>query len=236
MAEYKDCYIAFLDLLGFKNLIVQESCDEILTIFDEIKQDYHVHVNETHRQLMDYSKIHKKIMSDSICIYVETSVCNSLAGIISVCDYFQVRLLRLKKPILVRGAIVRGEIYANGDVTFGPGLSNAYLLEEKTAQFPRIILTGTIISDCKSSDLEGLNYIKDYTYRDTDAFYAVDDLFLFYGLSHDQKSWKDFMNYLNYILNSEVDKSIREKYLYIERDVPRVTKKYMNFIKENANV
>ena len=235
MSEYKDCYIAFLDILGFKNFVEHASCEDILKIFDEIQHQYIVRINETDKPLMDYQKIHKKIMSDSICIYVETSVLNSLAGIISVCDYFQVRMLRLEQPILVRGAIVRGKIYAEDDITFGPGLSSAYLLEEKTAIFPRIILTGTIINDCNSSDSEGLNYINDYTYRDSDAFYAVDYLYLFYGLSHDQKSWKDFMKYVYRILDTEVDKSIRDKYLYIEQSVPRAIKKYTQFIKDNPN-
>lgn len=58
---------------------------------------------------------------------------------------FQVSLAELADPVILRGGIVRGNLYAKGDITFGSGLTAAYLLEEKSAKFPRIIMTGELV-------------------------------------------------------------------------------------------
>ena len=226
MREYKECYIAFLDLLGFKNTVNNEACETIASFFDEIQHEYIVTVNETGLPLMDYSKITRKVMSDTICFYVDATVKNALAGLVSVCDYFQVRMLRLSKPILVRGAIVRDQIYAHGDVTFGPGVSKAYLLEEKTAKYPRVIFTKSLFDNSSESDVEGRKYLSEYTFHDDDGFCAVDYLYLFYGLDHENARWKDFARSVQKALDSETDTSIREKYLYIDKNIARMRKKY----------
>ena len=109
-------------------------------VFDEIYIEYPVTIDNEKRHLMDFNMLNRKIVSDTICLYVDSSITNSLAGLISTCDYLQVRLLRRKTPILLRGAIIKGKIYAKEDITFGPGVSKAYLMEEKTAKYPRIIL------------------------------------------------------------------------------------------------
>lgn len=33
--EYQECYIAFLDMLGFKNLIKEKECDYLLKVFEK---------------------------------------------------------------------------------------------------------------------------------------------------------------------------------------------------------
>ena len=63
MGEYKDCYIAFLDLLGFKALVEKKSCEDIAKLFDEIDTEYPVSINEENRPLMDFSALKKKVMS-----------------------------------------------------------------------------------------------------------------------------------------------------------------------------
>ena len=228
MREYKECYIAFLDLLGFKALIEDEesSCEKIAELFDEIDKESQIIITKEKRPLMDFAELQKKIMSDTICLYVDSAVVNSLAGLIATCNYLQVRLLGRETPILMRGAIIKGEIYAKGDITFGPGVSKAYLLEEKTAKYPRVILTKKLIDEWKTHDSHGKKSVDTYTYRDFDAFYATDYLLLFYGACGGKKSWKEFEEFLQRKLDTEENPSIREKYLYIERDIPRVMKKY----------
>lgn len=220
--EYKECYIAFLDLLGFKDLIDNEktTCEDIAKLFDEIRIEYPVTIEEEKRYLMDFDALKQKIMSDTICLYVDSSITNSLAGLISTCDYLQVRLLRRKTPMLLRGAIIKEKIYAKGDITFGPGVSKAYLMEEKTAKYPRIILTKNLIDEWKTHDFYGKDYVDTYTFRDSDAFFAVDYLYLFYGLDRGLSTWSKFARFVRDKLDTETNPSIREKYLYIERDIP----------------
>jgi hypothetical protein len=47
--------------------------------------------------------------------------------------------------ILLRGAITNGELYHKGSVIAGDALVTAYTLEEKCAIYPRIIITGDIL-------------------------------------------------------------------------------------------
>jgi len=236
--EYKDCYIAYLDILGFKNLL-KRSCDNlceyIATLFDRIQEEYYVTVNTTGRHLVNQSLIKQKIMSDSICFYVDASVPNALAGLIATCDYFQVRLSRQNDPLLVRGAIVRGKLYAENDVVFGQGFVDAYMMEEKTAKYPRIILTKALIKQCCCLDENGWDYIKRFTYDDDDAFVTVDYLYLYYGLSHEKDDWKRFAAYVFDKVEEETDASIKEKYLYLQRSIKRAIKKYMDN-EEDSNV
>lgn len=232
MKEYKDCYIAFIDLLGFKNIVKSYTCDEICQLYEKIVEEYTITVTTSGTPLFDHSKLSIKIMSDTICFYIESSIDNSLAGLIAICNYFQVRLMRLSEPILTRGAIVRDRIYAEGDITFGPGVVKAYLLEEKVAKYPRIILTKSVIDSCGNQDKYGNDYIKEFTYRDSDCFYVLDSLFMFYGLNHEQSEWKRFALYVKNMLDTEHDLSIREKYVYLENSINRAIKKYMEYIKE----
>ena len=228
MREYKECYIAFLDLLGFKDLIAdgESLCEDIAKVFDEIFIEYPVTIDNEKRYLIDFNMLKRKVMSDTICLYIDSSITNSLAGLISTCDYLQVRLSRRKKPVLLRGAIIKGEIYAEGDVTFGPGVSKAYLLEEKTAKYPRIILTKDLIDKWETHDFYGKDYVDTYTFRDFDAFYAVDYLYLFYGLDRREATWRNFKRYVQEKLDKETNLSIREKYLYLDQSISRAISKY----------
>ena len=59
----------------------------------------------------EMSDIKMKVMSDSICFYVDAGKSNALDGLIVACAYFQEQLLKLPDPILTRGSIVRGDIF-----------------------------------------------------------------------------------------------------------------------------
>ena len=225
MNKYKNYYIAFLDLLGFKNIIKEKRCDDVVKCFDEIKHKSTVSVNETGLPLFDHSQLKRFIMSDSICIFIEIDVKNSLAGLISFCDYFQVRMASLEEPILVRGAITQGELYYDNDVIFVPGLVKGYLMQEQTAKYPRIILVKSLLDKWNNYDEYGMDYLSKHTFYDNDEFLAVDYLYLFYGLRNQHESWKRFVKTVEYKLDNEVDNSIREKYLYIWNDIPRAKNK-----------
>ena len=213
--EYMNCYIAFLDILGFKGLVQSRSCEEIVRIFDEINKQYLITCDANHQPLVRPENVHLKVMSDSICLYIPTNVDNSLPVLIGLCAYLQERLWRLEKPMLVRGGIVQGDIYANKDVTFGTGLTNAYLLEERNAKVPRIIITKETIDGC-TSDLASKTYMEGLLVRDFDAFYYVDSFAMLYVWGQRDSSYIRFCNHIQKILNSTTDDSVREKYLYLE--------------------
>lgn len=231
MREFKDCYIAFLNLLGFKALLKSKKdniCEYIAGLFDRVQEEYHITVNSIGNYLIDPALVKQKIMSDSICFYVEASVPNALAGLIAVCNYFQVRLSRESEPILMRGAIVRGNLYAENDVLFGQGFVDAYLMEDETAKYPRIILTRALIKQCSCFDQYGMDYIKQFTFDDNDAFVTIDYLYLFYGLSHNNDDWKQFAKFVLNRVDEETNASLKEKYLYLWKNIERAIRKYVS--------
>ena len=235
--EYKEYYVALIDLLGFKNIIKKQSCEDIAQYYDEIHQKATVTVNTTGMALVPSDKITMKVMSDTVCFFVECTEKNSLAGLLAFCSYFQVRMMQLKIPVLSRGAVVKGKVYCEGDVFFGEGIVNAYLLEENVAVFPRVIITKeTIDSAMDYCDDDGKYYLNTHTFKDSDLFYCADSLLLFYGVYHEKKEWKNFARYVVQVLNSETNPSIREKYKYIYDNIPRISKRHNELIAEENNV
>ena len=220
-ATYSDCYIAFLDLLGFKNIINHKKWEDILKIFSKIKNPLDAIFISTGTEwvpIIDHdsvSKINLKIMSDSICFYIDATVPNAFCILISVCLLFQIEMLKLSEPILMRGGIVRGNIYAKGDITFGPGLSNAYLLEEKSAKYPRIIVTGEVVQvGVSETDQSCRKILTDYLYRDSDAYYILNYFSMLSG-DADEDAASNFFKHIEKELDTATDPSIREKYLYL---------------------
>lgn len=224
--QYQDCYVAFIDILGFKNLISNEttSCDKILDIYscfkDIIPRLTILDDSNKRIPIKEVDFIKTKIMSDSICIYINTNIEKALLCLVAVCINIQNILLKQEEPILVRGAISRGDIYAEGDITFGPALTQAYLMEEKNARYPRIIITKQLIDQ----GIEGLpaNVVKDLydglLFRDDDSFYSVN----FLAIINDESLHK-LRESVSKMLDSTTDSSIREKYLYLDKIIGRNT-------------
>lgn len=227
--EYNKCYIAFLDLLGFKNVIGKKTCQEILDIFSNIKipiQSINIYKGGKWVPLVDQETINKvnmKIMSDSICFYITASETNAFCTLAAVCTMFQIMMLKLPDPVLMRGGIVYGELFAFGDITYGPGLTNAYLLEEKSAKYPRIIMTGDIVERAfKETTPNCQQILSKLLNRDFDAFYMLNYFGLLPADGDNKQSTQIFYEHIEKVLNSAIDPSIREKYLYLESNMQKV--------------
>lgn len=221
--RYTECYVAFLDMLGFKKLIEDSSCEEIAEIFTK-------HLNTSPLRgaylgndifiLKDtINKLKAKVMSDSICFYIDVNVTNALLCIIMSCINFQYELYKNKISIFIRGAIVRGHLYAEEDIIFGPGLTQAYLLEKNNAKYPRIILTKETLKFLNGKNRkDNIDYapiLESIIFRDDDAFYAVNcirDL-----VKRDWAICENVKNRIKQMLDTTIDGSVREKYLYLEK-------------------
>ena len=227
---YSNCYIAFLDILGFKELVKKSNCQEILDIFEDIKNPVSMisfgNKDRSNAQEIPASRqIKTKVMSDSICFYIDSQLPNSLFCLLACCATFQAKLLRRSTPILTRGAIVLGDIYAEGDITFGPGMTQAYLLEEGGAKYPRIIIT----KETLLKGLENISHpqfgrsINELIFCDIDKYYAVNWLTMFFGFSSFDENnspiayFKKILDHIEHTLSSTTDSSIRDKYLYLDK-------------------
>jgi len=220
--RYSDCYIAFIDILGFKEMINNCPFEEIHRMYRrrmKMPMDFFSHDGKS---VLDMNDIHMKVMSDSVCFFVDSTITNSLVGLVATCLYFQVDLLRQSKPVLSRGAITHGEIYADGDIVFGPGFVKAYLMEEKSANYPRIIMTRETIDAAREQTAPAeADYLPKHTFLDFDEFYTIDCCELLEGFDDTGKDCANLLGFLNQTLATSTDSSIREKNLYLKKNLLR---------------
>lgn len=129
-------YVAFLDVLGFKELVSRRRVDTLETYFTTISETLTVIRN-------DKKNIKSLLVSDSI-ILVSPDTTEDFKTLLRAIQTIQARLSL--KNIWIRGAISFGEIYYNeiSNIIVGKGLINSYLLERE-AKYPRVIVDTAII-------------------------------------------------------------------------------------------
>ena len=217
MKEYIHCYFAFIDLLGFKEIVKKKTCSEIARIFDEAKKQYiinHVLDGNVEVPVIPPEDIHYYIMSDSICIYIKEDIELALPILECLCMNFQVRMLCLDTPIFVRGSISRGEIYEENGVLFGPALVEAYLRSEKLAHVPRIVIPVQFYEETKDPTIRA--WLDGFTYMEQDGFYVTRYINYFCIHKSTLQYRKKVDGFIREVLNTSVDQSLREKYLYVK--------------------
>jgi hypothetical protein len=132
----QDKYVAFIDVMGFSNLVNKGSIDNLESYFTEITKILY-------DMSFVKSEIQSLLISDSI-ILIAPDNSYSFRQLLTAIRRIQSSLL-LKK-ILIRGAVSFGQIYYDPykNIIVGKGYIKAYLLEGE-AIYPRIIIDPSII-------------------------------------------------------------------------------------------
>lgn len=224
--HYKEHFIAFLDILGFKELITSEECDTIYKIFDEIHSRSKGRMNYNGVQIEAYNHIYHKILSDSMIVFIDTEIDDAFAALLDICSRLQISLANKDNPILLRGGIVKGPLYYEDDIIYGQGLTDAYLLESKLAKYPRIIFTGDTFESGKENAKYMFPDLRDIMFRyktDEDGLLFVNYMPDVIGLDLDEKKlYADrLFSLCNTMLNKAIDSDLREKYLWLKRTIEK---------------
>ncbi len=137
----KNSFVAFFDVLGFKNLVEKNSHEKLMDIYDsalyksisEVEQMTNMVLGAiTPLKEMESLKIKIYVISDSIIFIQENLTQRGLLYIISYC-----RLLigaTMADGIPIRGGLSYGPISVGdrrGTTVVGKGLTNAYNIESK---------------------------------------------------------------------------------------------------------
>ena len=210
--EYNNYFVAFVDVLGFKNIIDSYSRDKVYELFSRNFKRSIANIIKNGESLINGDEIHYKTMSDSIVFYVKEDAKNALFGLLANCATFQASLLAMDTPILTRGGVSYGGFFIDGDIMFGPALTSAYLLESQNAKYPRIIMNHSLLLQY------GNEYCNNIVYEDDDLFWSINSLNIVLGKN--KTGFKDFDHLSSYVvevLDSTRDSSIREKYLYLRK-------------------
>ena len=134
-AEYKNRIVAFVDILGFKNLVLSLDNNKALherlySALSEIKSVY----SHSQSQNSAQSDLEVSIFSDSVVISSDKNI----FSIIWTCGWLQAKLLGI--GILTRGGISQGLTVHQQDVLYGKGMLKAYEIESTSAIYPRIVI------------------------------------------------------------------------------------------------
>ena len=222
-----EAYVAFLDILGFKEVVMNNSIDLVAHLLcgvneriesSEIALHYAVSLKADGPRNDKFQQFNRSLwksriisMSDSIVVVVPHYNQYSLAVMIDLCDYLQTELFTIsKEPILLRGAIAKGEIYVNNGIVCGKALVEAYLAEENSSIYPRIIMSKDIYCSGRMVSKED-NYKVNI---DNDGYYYIDS----YSVCMDNPEIeKRLRNLIAKNMNGYSSTKVREKYLWIQR-------------------
>lgn len=133
--EYKKRLVAFIDVLGFKNLVFSTDLVPIEKYYGFLLSKF---ADGAIKRKLDYL-----LISDSIVIFCDDTQEN-LFTLIKFAGILQSGLL--SEGIIVRGAISRGDLFVDKDsnIIVGPGLVNSFSLEA-AAKYPRIIIDRRVV-------------------------------------------------------------------------------------------
>lgn len=156
MATYRERYVAFLDILGFSELISFSVGQNASITVDQIRSILEVPEPVGKEQIVlgrigDISMSGHRLTAFSDCIIITTDVTEQ--GLIHLLQHVEkigFRLARL--GALYRGGIARGLVYHDEQYVFGPAVLDAYELE-KRAQMPRVLLSDSVIqAGCSAAE------------------------------------------------------------------------------------
>ena len=168
--EYEESFVAFLDVLGFKQMIRSQNRTKVNKYFGIVNSAI-----EYLNTIPSKSEIGSIVISDSVILAVPNNgdreeKINKLRQLCIAVGLIQQNLA--VEGIWLRGAISCGDTYfsSSENQIVGPAYIDAYILEEQLAINPRVILdsklipkldydnASKLIDDINKSDLGGLEY------------------------------------------------------------------------------
>lgn len=214
--EYTKRIVAFIDILGFAK-IIQDSIDEKKKshAIEKLSFIYDIF------QSVDLSNSEITQFSDSIVISIPYNDEDGAFYFILALQHLIFELAAEK--ILCRGGIAIGELYHKGNTILGPALVEAYKLESKIANYPRVIVGPNIIKIAKTykgnqnseNDIDHMfSRILGY---DSDGYYYVNYL----DVSEELDEPHEYSIYLNTICTiaeegiQSTDITIRAKFIWL---------------------
>lgn len=173
--DYQDCYVAFLDILGFRQLVERSVTEAgLLQQLSGITSLAATPRSGMKQTSLGPCPMQVRAFSDSIVVFTPTAhangnACNPLGQLCFVVRYLHDRILELNACI--RGGLTIGNMYWHPSwsdtesdprrgsrgaqsITFGPGMNAAYDLESKLAVYPRVLVDASILHALRGQDVD----------------------------------------------------------------------------------
>jgi hypothetical protein len=186
--KYENRVVAFIDVLGFRELIGstilkdgndnEHEINKIISTYLAIREIWDLDAKSTSLKREVITSKMVSIFSDSIVVSFEITDQSEVFSTLLEIKWLLMRLIN--QGILCRGAVSLGKLIHTEKYVFGPALVEAYTLESKAAVYPRVILERSIIEigakhgSPAHSTAEERKYVNDLLEKDSDGMYYVD--------------------------------------------------------------
>lgn len=145
-STYQLRHCAFVDILGFKGILNRLSSQP--DYYKEVRAVLKI-VSSARPKILDVrpydDDLRSQTISDAIAVSTLVESSRGLPQLFNTLGFLCIDLLRL--GYLLRGAIVKGELYHDDQVVFGNGLVKAHDLERDEVDFPRIMILDDVRVD-----------------------------------------------------------------------------------------
>lgn len=200
--ELKQHFVAFLDILGFSEMVASD-----------VGSEYQTNLSKLFRCHQSAASIFK---DDPNCTITQFSDSIVIAKPFTAkeFDWFAIKVAEFQRLLLDEGLICRGGIvvnkhFSNGTFTFSAGVIDAYRIESKIARFPRVVI---------SPDLIGLIFPDHHEYpsyliKEDDGLFFLDYIGIFKHKNHN--NLKNSINNIVSDLSHSHNPSLREKGMWL---------------------
>jgi hypothetical protein len=222
--QISDKYIAFIDVLGFSELVSKDDFDLLNSYFETI-QSCLASLPVTKEQ----GKLKHISISDSIIIIGEDNV-EDFANLLRTVKFIQQNLAQ--QGIFCRGAIAFGPVYYSEEqnILVGKGYIKAFNLE-KEAINPRIIISPDIILKISDNGKEFVNHFNNLVPKEELLFDKRSDAFVNTEI---KPSFNDTATFVNYMPDI-IFKSIQQK-KFSESDLFKLLEKIKSKMYTQQNI
>jgi len=236
--EYEDRIICFIDILGFQEIISHtlDSSGNTITKKVEILEDaFSKIIYFLDTECPNEFSESKMVTQFSDCVVISFK-CSEKSEVFSTLLDIQLLLINLVyHGMICRGGIVSGKIIHTEKMIFGPGLIDAYILESKGANYPRIIVDEAVLEVAKRYRAhhhtveEELDSVMRILGKDIDGMYYIDYFASAQsGLDDPELDFPEYLEELSKIIAQGITSSkpdIKVKYNWLKQNYNRVVKR-----------
>ncbi len=231
--KYENCFVAFLDILGFKDKVFETKKDDKLldTLIKSLRINQYF--TQSNKKEVGNNTKKKKIeirsyfFSDSFVFMMKENK-EDLVHLFLIIRYLQDRFW--ENDLCFRGAITKGKMYwpksNKENIILGPAMIKAYKLESQIAIYPRIIISKSLLNYINNENISAWpignrgKKLKQFIKKDKDGVY-------FFDILHPEvirKKGED-VKQINSNFSIDWNRSMEDNYKNILRQVEEIVEK-----------
>jgi hypothetical protein len=151
---YDDRLLLYVDILGWKNAIVSNKVEALITAAELIHRQAETHNERFRRELLERDGKDIKVFPMALQVqfgafsdHFVFSMPETFGGrILTIASNLIIGLLRM--GFLTRGCVVRGPLFHRDNIVFGKALLEAVATEENECFYPRILVSPSAADCC----------------------------------------------------------------------------------------